>query len=177
MNPLTDTIVDIEHELDPNKYIPFINAPAPLFKVEVPKVWATTISELGFKVTAYDVTAEEAVVEVEAVLEVPAEKVELSVEAPVEKEEVVAAPDANTESDQSTQDAQNVEGSEEDQDIHLTPEEEAAYLDKLRAEVNGFKQSQEALEFITKHQIVIDPIPTRLKDIKAALLDIINSPS
>lgn len=177
------SLVTITHPIDPNAEIPFVGGRAPLSRVAVETWKVKHIAAMGFAVEVhaepYDPVAEankeaaklaEAlaagtpVVE-ETVQEAPAADLEPAPEvAPVATEQETASEQPPADGEGSEEQAASEEGE------GLTEEEIAA----LRARVEALTTKADAEALIAEYGIQMDPMPSKLKDIKAQLLAMID---
>jgi hypothetical protein len=179
------SLVSITHPIDPNAEIPFVGGRAPLNRVAVETWKVKHIAAMGFAVEVhaepYDPVAESNK-EAAKLAEALAAGTPVVVEEPVQQAPVAAAleptpaPAAAAVEDGASSDEQTEgEGSDEQQPgaeegEGLTEEEIAA----LRARVEALTTKADAEALIAEYGIQLDPLPSKLKDIKAQLLAMID---
>ena len=170
------SLVSITHPVDPSAEVPFIGGRCPLSKVAVETWKVAHIKAMGFGVEVhvepYDPVAESnaaaeqlaaqlagAVVEQPVAAEEPAQSVaEAEVVPPAVEQPVVPPQD------------EEATGEEE---VGMTEEELAA----LRARVEALATKADAEALIAEYGIQLDPMPSKLKDIKAQLIAMIDAPA
>ena len=170
------SLVSITHPVDPSAEVPFIGGRCPLSKVAVETWKVAHIKAMGFGVEVhaepYDPVAESnaaaeqlaaqlagAVVEQPVAAEEPAQPVaEAEVVPPAVEQPVVPPQD------------EEATGKEE---VGMTEEELAA----LRARVEALATKADAEALIAEYGIQLDPMPSKLKDIKAQLIAMIDAPA
>lgn len=170
------SLVSITHPVDPSAEVPFIGGRCPLSKVAVETWKVAHIKAMGFGVEVhaepYDPVAESnaaaeqlaaqlagAVVEQPVAAEEPAQPVaEAEVVPPAVEQPVVPPQD------------EEATGEEE---VGMTEEELAA----LRARVEALATKADAEALIAEYGIQLDPMPSKLKDIKAQLIAMIDAPA
>lgn len=177
---MTDALVNISHPTDPTVDIPFIGSRGPFEKIVVPSWQAKSIAEQGFTVEVikepYDpveehnaqvrakaaakaaAKAQEPVEPVEPVI--PAATAEAESETPEPAQEEVAEETTEEAVEEVTEEVAEEEGEP------LTEEQKQ----ELRDAINGLSSFAEAKQFLAEQQVVLEPMPSKLKDIKAALL-------
>ena len=175
------SLVSITHPVDPSAEVPFIGGRCPLSKVAVETWKVAHIKAMGFSVEVhaepYDPVAESnaaaeqlaaqlagAVVEQPVAAEEPAQPVaEAEVAPPAVEQPVVPPQDEEATGEEAT-------GEEE---VGMTEEELAA----LRARVEALATKADAEALIAEYGIQLDPMPSKLKDIKAQLIAMIDAPA
>lgn len=175
------SLVSITHPVDPSAEVPFIGGRCPLSKVAVETWKVAHIKAMGFGVEVhaepYDPVAESnaaaeqlaaqlagAVVEQPVAAEEPAQPVAEAEVVPPAVEQPVAPPqDEEATGEEAT-------GEEE---VGMTEEELAA----LRARVGALATKADAEALIAEYGIQLDPMPSKLKDIKAQLIAMIDAPA
>ena len=175
------SLVSITHPVDPSAEVPFIGGRCPLSKVAVETWKVAHIKAMGFSVEVhaepYDPVAESnaaaeqlaaqlagAVVEQPVAAEEPAQPVAEAEVVPPAVEQPVAPPqDEEATGEEAT-------GEEE---VGMTEEELAA----LRARVEALATKADAEALIAEYGIQLDPMPSKLKDIKAQLIAMIDAPA
>lgn len=175
------SLVSITHPVDPSAEVPFIGGRCPLSKVAVETWKVAHIKAMGFGVEVhaepYDPVAESnaaaeqlaaqlagAVVEQPVAAEEPAQPVAEAEVVPPAVEQPVAPPqDEEATGEEAT-------GEEE---VGMTEEELAA----LRARVEALATKADAEALIAEYGIQLDPMPSKLKDIKAQLIAMIDAPA
>ena len=175
------SLVSITHPVDPSAEVPFIGGRCPLSKVAVETWKVAHIKAMGFGVEVhaepYDPVAESnaaaeqlaaqlagAVVEQPVAAEEPAQPVaEAEVAPPAVEQPVVPPQDEEATGEEAT-------GEEE---VGMTEEELAA----LRARVEALATKADAEALIAEYGIQLDPMPSKLKDIKAQLIAMIDAPA
>lgn len=175
------SLVSITHPVDPSAEVPFIGGRCPLSKVAVETWKVAHIKAMGFGVEVhaepYDPVAESnaaaeqlaaqlagAVVEQPVAAEEPAQPVaEAEVVPPAVEQPVVPPQDEEATGEEAT-------GEEE---VGMTEEELAA----LRARVEALATKADAEALIAEYGIQLDPMPSKLKDIKAQLIAMIDAPA
>ena len=170
------SLVSITHPVDPSAEVPFIGGRCPLSKVAVETWKVAHIKAMGFGVEVhaepYDPVAESnaaaeqlaaqlagAVVEQPVAAEEPAQPVAEAEVVPPAVEQPVAPP-------------QDEEATGEEE-VGMTEEELAA----LRARVEALATKADAEALIAEYGIQLDPMPSKLKDIKAQLIAMIDAPA
>lgn len=170
------SLVSITHPVDPSAEVPFIGGRCPLSKVAVETWKVAHIKAMGFGVEVhaepYDPVAESnaaaeqlaaqltgAVVEQPVAAEEPAQPVAEAEVAPPAVEQPVVPP-------------QDEEATGEEE-VGMTEEELAA----LRARVEALATKADAEALIAEYGIQLDPMPSKLKDIKAQLIAMIDAPA
>lgn len=170
------SLVSITHPVDPSAEVPFIGGRCPLSKVAVETWKVAHIKAMGFSVEVhaepYDPVAESnaaaeqlaaqlagAVVEQPVAAEEPAQPVAEAEVVPPAVEQPVAPP-------------QDEEATGEEE-VGMTEEELAA----LRARVEALATKADAEALIAEYGIQLDPMPSKLKDIKAQLIAMIDAPA
>ena len=175
------SLVSITHPVDPSAEVPFIGGRCPLSKVAVETWKVAHIKAMGFGVEVhaepYDPVAESnaaaeqlaaqlagAVVEQPVAAEEPAQPVaEAEVVPPAVEQPAVPPQDEEATGEEAT-------GEEE---VGMTEEELAA----LRARVEALATKADAEALIAEYGIQLDPMPSKLKDIKAQLIAMIDAPA
>lgn len=163
------SLVSITHPVDPSAEVPFIGGRCPLSKVAVETWKVAHIKAMGFGVEVhaepYDPVAESNAAAEQLAAQLAGAVVE---EAPVVEEVVTeSSPPADEQSAPPPGDA----GGEEE--VGMTEEELAA----LRARVEALTTKADAEALIAEYGIQLDPMPSKLKDIKAQLIDMIDAPA
>lgn len=163
------SLVSITHPVDPSAEVPFIGGRCPLSKVAVETWKVAHIKAMGFGVEvhaeSYDPVAESNAAAEQLAAQLAGAVVE---EAPVVEEVVTeSSPPADEQSAPPPGDA----GGEEE--VGMTEEELAA----LRARVEALTTKADAEALIAEYGIQLDPMPSKLKDIKAQLIDMIDAPA
>ena len=170
------SLVSITHPVDPSAEVPFIGGRCPLSKVAVETWKVAHIKAMGFSVEVhaepYDPVAESnaaaeqlaaqlagAVVEQPVAAEEPAQPVAEAEVVPPAVEQPAAPP-------------QDEEATGEEE-VGMTEEELAA----LRARVEALATKADAEALIAEYGIQLDPMPSKLKDIKAQLIAMIDAPA
>ena len=170
------SLVSITHPVDPSAEVPFIGGRCPLSKVAVETWKVAHIKAMGFGVEVhaepYDPVAESnaaaeqlaaqlagAVVEQPVAAEEPAQPVAEAEVVPPAVEQPVVPP-------------QDKEATGEEE-VGMTEEELAA----LRARVEALATKADAEALIAEYGIQLDPTPSKLKDIKAQLIAMIDAPA
>ncbi len=170
------SLVSITHPVDPSAEVPFIGGRCPLSKVAVETWKVAHIKAMGFGVEVhaepYDPVAESnaaaeqlaaqlagAVVEQPVAAEEPAQPVAEAEVVPPAMEQPVVPP-------------QDEEATGEEE-VGMTEEELAA----LRARVEALATKADAEALIAEYGIQLDPMPSKLKDIKAQLIAMIDAPA
>ena len=173
------SLVSITHPVDPSAEVPFIGGRCPLSKVAVETWKVAHIKAMGFGVEVhaepYDPVAESNAAAEQlaaqlagAVAEQPAPVA--AEEAPV-VEEVASESESLPPADEQTAPPAGDAGGEEE--VGMTEEELAA----LRARVEALTTKADAEALIAEYGIQLDPMPSKLKDIKAQLIDMIDAPA
>ena len=175
------SLVSITHPVDPSAEVPFIGGRCPLSKVAVETWKVAHIKAMGFSVEVhaepYDPVAESnaaaeqlaaqlagAVVEQTVAAEEPAQPVAEAEVVPPAVEQPVAPPqDEEATGEEAT-------GEEE---VGMTEEELAA----LRARVEALATKADAEALIAEYGIQLDPMPSKLRNIKAQLIAMIDAPA
>jgi hypothetical protein len=184
------SLVTITHPVDPNAEVPFVGGRCPLNSVVVETWKVRHIEAMGFGVevheephdpiAASDKKADElakALAEAAPAPAAPAPKApEKAPAAPEAKAEPVSAPAAEQPAPaaapaQSPASSESAEGGEEEEG--LSEEELAA----LRARVEALATKADADALIAEYGIELNPMPSKLKDIKAQLLALIDAPA
>ena len=170
------SLVSITHPVDPSAEVPFIGGRCPLSKVAVETWKVAHIKAMGFSVEVhaepYDPVAESnaaaeqlaaqlagAVVEQTVAAEEPAQPVAEAEVVPPAVEQPVAPP-------------QDEEATGEEE-VGMTEEELAA----LRARVEALATKADAEALIAEYGIQLDPMPSKLRNIKAQLIAMIDAPA
>jgi len=198
---MTDALVNISHPTDPTVDIPFIGSRGPFEKIVVSSWQVKSIAEQGFTVEVikepYD-PVEEHNAQVRAKAEA---KAAAKAQAPVEPEQQEetdpvepvepAIPEATENAVEETSEEEEPEQAEEtapeqaedpaaEEEVseeEAAEEDEAALTEEqkqeLRDAINGLSSFAEAKQFLTDQQVELDPMPSKLKDIKAALLTMV----
>ena len=170
------SLVSITHPVDPSAEVPFIGGRCPLSKVAVETWKVAHIKAMGFGVEVhaepYDPVAESNA----AAEQLAAERAGAVVEQPVAAEEP-AQPGAEAEVappavEQPVVPPQDEEATGEEE-VGMTEEELAA----LRARVEALATKADAEALIAEYGIQLDPMPSKLKDIKAQLIAMIDAPA
>ena len=183
---MTISLVSITHPIDPNAEVPFVGGRAPLNSVAVETWKVRHIETMGFGVEIhaepYDPVAVSnakaaelaaALVQPEAaVAPTPAEKAAPAAPVVAAPAPEIAPAPAAVEApaiDAPLGDAEQAapEGEEE---ATMTEEEMLA----LRARVEALSTTNDAKALIAEYGIEMNPVPTKLKDIKASLLAMID---
>ena len=170
------SLVSITHPVDPSAEVPFIGGRCPLSKVAVETWKVAHIKAMGFGVEVhaepYDPVAESNA----AAEQLAAQLAGAVVEQPVAAEEP-AQPVAEAEVvppavEQPAVPPQDEEATGEEE-VGMTEEELAA----LRARVEALATKADAEALIAEYGIQLDPMPSKLKDIKAQLIAMIDAPA
>lgn len=184
---MTDALVSITHPVDPGALIPFINGNAPQTKIVVPSAHVPLIAEMGFDVEVHADPYDPVAAHNEAVAAKLAEIAAAEPEAaPAEPEQPapVAEPapaqveTAASESEQpAAPEATGGEGEQQPGEEGTEEVEEGMSLEELqalRASVEGLTTLADAKKLLEDFQIALDPMPTRLRDVKSELLKIVD---
>ncbi len=179
------SLVSITHPVDPSAEVPFIGGRCPLSKVAVETWKVAHIKAMGFSVEVhaepYDPVAESNA----AAEQLAAQLAGAVVEQPVAAEEP-AQPVAAEEPAQPVAEAEVVPPAVEQpvappQDEEATGEEEVGMTEEelaaLRARVEALATKADAEALIAEYGIQLDPMPSKLKDIKAQLIAMIDAPA
>lgn len=184
------SLVTITHPVDPNAEVPFVGGRCPLNAVVVETWKVRHIEAMGFGVEVHD-EPHDPIAESDkraAALAKALAKGAPTPAAPAPKapEKAPAAPEVKAEPapqptpeepapapavDQAPIPPESAEGGDEEEG--LSEEELAA----LRARVEGLASKAEADALIAEYGIELNPMPTKLKDVKAQLLALIDSPA
>lgn len=163
-------LVSIKHPTDPSAEIPMLGCRGPLERIQVPEATAKLIAQLGFEVTVHEVSYDPIAAQA-AKAKALAAALSGAAAAPVEKPAPAPAKGpapapaaAETSSEDEGGDAAG-EGSP------LSAEEVAA----LREQIAALDSQAKAKTFIAEYGITIDPSITKLRDIKAALIGMIDA--
>ena len=185
------SLVSITHPVDPSAEVPFIGGRCPLSKVAVETWKVAHIKAMGFGVEVhaepYDPVAESnaaaeqlaaqlagAVVEQPVAAEEPAQPVaEAEVAPPAVEQPVVPPQDEEATGEEATGEEATGEEATGEEEVGMTEEELAAL--RVRVEALATKADAEAL--IAEYGIQLDPMPSKLKDIKAQLIAMIDAPA
>ncbi len=178
------SLVTITHPVDPTAEIPFVGGRAPLQRIAVETWKVRHIAAMGFDVEVheepYDPLAK-ANAEAAKLAEALAAGTPIQEEPTVEEAAPVAdleptpveQPETPAPQEQAPAEETSEEGSEQEQSEEeggLTEEEIAA----LRARVEALTTKADAEALIAEYGIQMDPMPSKLKDIKAQLLAMID---
>ena len=180
------SLVSITHPVDPSAEVPFIGGRCPLSKVAVETWKVAHIKAMGFSVEVhaepYDPVAESnaaaeqlaaqlagAVVEQPVAAEEPAQPVAEAEVVPPAVEQPVAPP----QDEEATGEEATGEEATGEEEVGMTEEELAA----LRARVEALATKADAEALIAEYGIQLDPMPSKLKDIKAQLIAMIDAPA
>lgn len=188
------SLVTITHPVDPGAEIPFIGGRCPLTQVTVETWKVRHIEAMGFGVEIHEepydpiAVADKKAAELAGAIASATPVVETEPEAPVTEtsteDETVTETTAVVEdqtppqelesgSETSQEAAPPAEGEGESESEGLTEEELAA----LRARVEALATKADADALIAEYGIQLDPVPSKLKDIKAQLLAMIDAPA
>ena len=170
------SLVSITHPVDPSAEVPFIGGRCPLSKVAVETWKVAHIKAMGFGVEVhaepYDPVAESNA----AAEQLAAQLAGAAVEQPVAAEEP-AQPVAEAEVVPPAVEQPVVPPQDEEatgkEEVGMTEEELAA----LRARVEALATKADAEALIAEYGIQLDPMPSKLKDIKAQLIAMIDAPA
>jgi hypothetical protein len=177
------SLVSITHPIDPHSEVPFIGGRAPLMNVSVETWKVRHIEAMGFGVEIhaepYDPVAVSNAKAAElatalgqpataVVVATPAKKAApVAPVAPTPVPEIVAAPVPPAE---EAGEPEQVAGEDE---VTMTEDEVLA----LRARVEALSTVNDAKALIAEYGIELNPMPTKLKDIKAQLIAMIDAPA
>ena len=184
------SLVTITHPVDPNAEVPFIGGRCPLNAVVVETWKVRHIAAMGFGVEVHD-EPHDPIAESDKRAKVLAKALAKGAPAPAAPtpkapEEAPAAPEVKSEptsqptpeqpapaptADQTQGAPETAEGGQEEEG--LTEEELAA----LRARVEALATKADADALIAEYGIELNPMPGKLKDIKAQLLAMIDAPA
>ena len=184
---MSDALVSITHPVDPGALIPFINGNAPQTKIVIPSAHAPLIAEMGFDVevhadpydpvTAHNEAVAARLAEV-AAAEPEAAPAEPKRPAPVAEPAPAPVEPAATEPEQpATPEASGGEGDQQSGEEGTEEVEEGMSLEELqalRATVEGLTALADAKKLLDELQIALDPMPDRLRDVKAELLKVVD---
>jgi outer membrane biosynthesis protein TonB len=180
------SLVTITHPIDPGAEVPFIGGRAPRVRVQVDARIADTIRELGFKVEVHEKNYDPVAVQAKKAAKLaaalaasrsktPAKKPEPKVETkpePKKPEPKVETKPEPKKPEPKVETKPEPEAKAEGESEEASAEEVAA----LRERINSLDTLAKAKEFIAEFSIELDPSLTKLKDIKTALLGMVDSP-
>jgi hypothetical protein len=189
------SLVSITHPIDPHSEVPFVGGRAPLMNVSVETWKVRHIEAMGFGVEIhaepYDPVAASNAKAVElaaalgqpvvAVAATPVKKAAPAAPvAPAPVPEIVAAPAAPVAPvaeelpvDEPTAVGEPEQTAGEDEEATMTEDEVLA----LRARVEALSTTNDAKALIAEYGIELNPMPGKLKDIKAQLIAMIDAPA
>ena len=170
------SLVSITHPVDPSAEVPFIGGRCPLSKVAVETWKVAHIKAMGFGVEVhaepYDPVAESNAAAEQLAAQLAGAVVEQSVAAEEPVQPVAEAEVVPPAVEQPVAPPQDEEATGEEE-VGMTEEELAA----LRARVEALATKVDAEALIAEYGIQLDPMPSKLKDIKAQLIAMIDAPA
>lgn len=170
------SLVSITHPVDPSAEVPFIGGRCPLSKVAVETWKVAHIKAMGFGVEVhaepYDPVAESNAAAEQLAAQLAGAVVEQSVAAEEPVQPVAEAEVVPPAVEQPVAPPQDEEATGEEE-VGMTEEELAA----LRARVEALATKADAEALIAEYGIQLDPMPSKLKDIKAQLIAMIDAPA
>lgn len=170
------SLVSITHPVDPSAEVPFIGGRCPLSKVAVETWKVAHIKAMGFGVEVhaepYDPVAESNAAAEQLATQLAGAVVEQPVAAEEPVQPVAEAEVAPPAVEQPVVPPQDEEATGEEE-VGMTEEELAA----LRARVEALATKADAEALIAEYGIQLDPMPSKLKDIKAQLIAMIDAPA
>lgn len=170
------SLVSITHPVDPSAEVPFIGGRCPLSKVAVETWKVAHIKAMGFSVEVhaepYDPVAESNAAAEQLAAQLAGAVVEQPVAAEEPAQPVVEAEVVPPAVEQPAAPPQDEEATGEEE-VGMTEEELAA----LRARVEALATKADAEALIAEYGIQLDPMPSKLKDIKAQLIAMIDAPA
>ena len=188
------SLVTITHPIDPGAEVPFIGGRTPCIRIKVETYIAETLQKMGFVVEFHEknydpvaVQAEKAAklaaalasqkpakIEAPKVEEIKIESVE-AVEAPKAEEtkvEPAEAPKVEVEPAEAPKvEVESVEAPKVEETEAASAEEAAA----LRARISALDTLEKAKAFVAEFSIELDPSLKKLKDIRSALLEMVDA--
>ena len=170
------SLVSITHPVDPSAEVPFIGGRCPLSKVAVETWKVAHIKAMGFGVEVhaepYDPVAESNAAAEQLAAQLAGAVVEQTVAAEEPVQPVAEAEVVHPAVEQPVVPPQDEEATGEEE-VGMTEEELAA----LRARVEALATKADAEALIAEYGIQLDPMPSKLKDIKAQLIAMIDAPA
>ena len=170
------SLVSITHPVDPSAEVPFIGGRCPLSKVAVETWKVAHIKAMGFGVEVhaepYDPVAESNAAAEQLAAQLAGAVVEQPVAAEKPTQPVAEAEVVPPAVEQPVVPPQDEEATGEEE-VGMTEEELAA----LRARVEALATKADAEALIAEYGIQLDPMPSKLKDIKAQLIAMIDAPA